>query len=239
MYMNIVMIKNNNILIVDDEKDIIELLDYNLSKEGYKITTASNGLDAIDKLDSHINLILLDVMMPRMDGLEFCKYLKSQEKFSHIPIIFLTAKDNEIDEIIGLELGADDYIYKPISIHKLKSRIKVILKRYQQPSLISSSLNINKLFINYDSRRVSINQKMVPLTSNEMKILFLLSKLPNKFFSREEILNSIWKDTIVADRTIDTHIVNLRNKLQEYSVLIETKVGVGYSFNPNLINDKE
>ena len=233
------MMKNNNILIVDDEKDIIELLDYNLSKEGYKITTASNGLDAIDKLDSHINLILLDVMMPRMDGLEFCKYLKSKEKFSHIPIIFLTAKDNEIDEIIGLELGADDYIYKPISIHKLKSRIKVILKRYQQPPLISSSLNINKLFINYDSRRVSINQKMVPLTSNEMKILFLLSKLPNKFFSREEILNSIWKDTIVADRTIDTHIVNLRNKLQEYSVLIETKVGVGYSFNPNLINDKE
>ena len=233
------MMKNNNILIVDDEKDIIELLDYNLSKEGYKITTASNGLDAIDKLDSHINLILLDVMMPRMDGLEFCKYLKSKEKFSHIPIIFLTAKDNEIDEIIGLELGADDYIYKPISIHKLKSRIKVILKRYQQPSLISSSLNINKLFIDYDSRRVSINQKMAPLTSNEMKILFLLSKFPNKFFSREEILNSIWKDTIVADRTIDTHIVNLRNKLQEYSVLIETKVGVGYSFNPNLINDKE
>ena len=178
-------------------------------------------------------------MMPHMDGMELCKYIKSKNNFSHIPIIFLTAKDNEIDEIVGLELGADDYIYKPISIHKLKTRIKVVLRRYHSNSENKLKLSIKNLLIDPSNYRISINNRAVNFTKNEIKILFLLSSNPGKFFSRYEILDLIWKDVVVTDRTVDTHIAGIRNKLQEYSKLLETKVGVGYSFNPGLIDDKE
>ena len=225
------------ILVVDDEKDIRELLKYNLSTEGYNVITANDGLDAKNKLNQDIDLFILDVMMPNIDGLELCKIIRSNQNYNHIPIIFLTAKDNEIDEIIGLEMGADDYIYKPISIHKLKARIRASLRKYKHREYPKGILKINDLVIDYNKYRVSLNSDSLDLTRNETKILFLLSRSPGKFFTRTEILDKIWNDIIVSDRTIDTHIVNLRNKLNEYSVLIETKRGLGYSLNLEKIND--
>tara|TARA_Y100001970_G_scaffold222598_1_gene273822 strand:- start:1291 stop:1989 length:699 start_codon:yes stop_codon:yes gene_type:complete len=225
------------ILVVDDEKDIRELLKYNLSTEGYNVITANDGLDAKNKLNQDIDLFILDVMMPNIDGLELCKIIRSNQNYNHIPIIFLTAKDNEIDEIIGLEMGADDYIYKPISIHKLKARIRASLRKYQHREYPNGILKINDLVIDYNKYRVSLNSDSLDLTRNETKILFLLSRSPGKYFTRTEILDKIWNDIIVSDRTIDTHIVNLRNKLNEYSVLIETKRGLGYSLNLEKIND--
>lgn len=227
-------------LIIDDEQDILDLLDYNLSKEGYSITLAQNGLEGLDKINSDIDLIILDVMMPQMDGLEFCKHVKSKKNLQNIPIIFLTAKDDEIDEIIGLEIGADDYIHKPISIRKLKTRIKVVLKRYEMgDNKYSNKFICNNLIIDYKKYRVFLDNIVLPLTKNEIEILFLLSKSPNHFFTREQILNTLWSDVIVSDRTVDTHIVNLRAKLKDYSILVETKRGIGYSFNPSLYNEKE
>ena len=227
-------------LIIDDEQDILDLLDYNLSKEGYSITLAQNGLEGLDKINSDIDLIILDVMMPQMDGLEFCKHVKSKKNLQNIPIIFLTAKDDEIDEIIGLEIGADDYIHKPISIRKLKTRIKVVLKRYEMGNnKYSNKFICNNLIIDYKKYRVFLDNIVLPLTKNEIEILFLLSKSPNHFFTREQILNTLWSDVIVSDRTVDTHIVNLRAKLKDYSILVETKRGIGYSFNPSLYNEKE
>ncbi len=208
-------------LIIDDEQDILDLLDYNLSKEGYSITLAQNGLEGLDKINSDIDLIILDVMMPQMDGLEFCKHVKSKKNLQNIPIIFLTAKDDEIDEIIGLEIGADDYIHKPISIRKLKTRIKVVLKRYEMgDNKYSNKFICNNLIIDYKKYRVFLDNIVLPLTKNEIEILFLLSKSPNHFFTREQILNTLWSDVIVSDRTVDTHIVNLRAKLKDYSILI-------------------
>ncbi len=227
-------------LIIDDEQDILDLLNYNLSKEGYSITLAQNGLEGLDKINSDIDLIILDVMMPQMDGLEFCKHVKSKKNLQNIPIIFLTAKDDEIDEIIGLEIGADDYIHKPISIRKLKTRIKVVLKRYEMgDNKYSNKFICNNLIIDYKKYRVFLDNIVLPLTKNEIEILFLLSKSPNHFFTREQILNTLWSDVIVSDRTVDTHIVNLRAKLKDYSILVETKRGIGYSFNPSLYNEKE
>ena len=227
-------------LIIDDEQDILDLLDYNLSKEGYSITLAQNGLEGLDKINSDIDLIILDVMMPQMDGLEFCEHVKSKKNLQNIPIIFLTAKDDEIDEIIGLEIGADDYIHKPISIRKLKTRIKVVLKRYEMgDNKYSNKFICNNLIIDYKKYRVFLDNIVLPLTKNETEILFLLSKSPNHFFTREQILNTLWSDVIVSDRTVDTHIVNLRAKLKDYSILVETKRGIGYSFNPSLYNEKE
>ena len=227
-------------LIIDDEQDILDLLNYNLSKEGYSITLAQNGLEGLDKINSDIDLIILDVMMPQMDGLEFCKHVKSKKNLQNIPIIFLTAKDDEIDEIIGLEIGADDYIHKPISIRNLKTRIKVVLKRYEMgDNKYSNKFICNNLIIDYKKYRVFLDNIVLPLTKNEIEILFLLSKSPNHFFTREQILNTLWSDVIVSDRTVDTHIVNLRAKLKDYSILVETKRGIGYSFNPSLYNEKE
>ncbi len=228
---------NKRILIVDDENDIVELLDYNLRKDGYDTIIANDGLDAKNKLNKNIDLILLDVMMPNIDGLELCKIIKSDNRYSHIPIIFLTAKDSEIDEIIGLEAGASDYIYKPISIHKLKARIRVALRKNPLVSNQLDMLKIQGLVIDYENYRVLINDKSLNITRNEMEILFLLSQSPNKFFSRENILNQIWGDVIVSDRTIDTHIVNLRNKLGIYSKLLETKRGIGYSFTTDILDE--
>ena len=233
--MDILKTNNYKILLVDDEQDILDILNYNLSKEGYNIICAENGVDALDKMSSDINLIILDVMMPQMDGLEFCKIIKSKINYKHIPIIFLSAKDNEIDEIIGLEIGADDYIYKPISIRKLKARIKVLLRRNQGNDSKSSKQYIcNNLLLDYENYRVYIKNNIVNLTTNEMKILFLLSRSPQRFFTRQEILNILWKDVIVSDRTVDTHIVSIRAKLENYSNILETKRGLGYSFNPSL-----
>lgn len=220
--------KKYNILICDDEKDIVDVLNYNLSKEGFNVTVAFNGHDALQKIHPEIDLVLLDIMMPFMDGLEVCKKIKENPQMKNISIIFLTAKDSEIDEIKGLELGADDYITKPISIKKLLTRIKTILRRsekIEQKNLIE----IRGIKVDLDNYEIQIGEKRIFLPRKEFETFVFLAKHAGKIVRREQLLEKVWgDDTVVTPRTIDVHIRKIREKLGEKANLIETIKGVGY-----------
>lgn len=219
------------ILVVDDEKDIVELLEYNLQRVGYKVITASNGKDGLDKLSENPDLVILDVMMPLMNGYELCAYIKSSEIYKHIPVIFLTAKTSEIDEIHGLNLGASDFIQKPITINKLHARVASNLRMDSQTKILSGKVNIGPISINRDHYTVKVDDKIVEFARKEFEILYLLASNPGRVFNRASILSEIWgKDVFVIDRTVDVHLLNVRKKLGKYSNLIETIKGVGYRF---------
>jgi two-component system, OmpR family, alkaline phosphatase synthesis response regulator PhoP len=221
------------ILVVDDEKDIVDLLKYNLQKEGYKVITAYDGEEALEKILSKPDLILLDIMMPKYDGFEVCKKMKNNPHTASIPVIFLTAKNAEVDEVLGLELGADDYIEKPISIRKIIARIKNVLrKKYQTESHSENEVLIFKdLVLNKQNYTVRLKGKDIVLARKEFEILSLLMSHPGRVFSRNALLNSIWGEQVyVVDRTIDVHIRKIREKLMEYDECIETIKGVGYRF---------
>ena len=210
----------HNILIVDDEEDILDLLSYNLKSNNFNVLTANNGKDALLKLDSSIELILLDVMMPEMDGFQTCKIIKSKPEFENIPIIFLTAKSTTDDEFKGLLYGADDYIKKPISIKNLILRIKNIFKRLPNKTNNKFIFNKNNLMIE--------NQK-INLTKIEFNLLTIFIKSLNRVFKRDEILDLVWgDDTYVTDRTIDVHINSLRKKIGKKYYVILTAYGRGY-----------
>ena len=222
------------VLVVDDERDIVDLIRYNLSKEGLDVLVAYNGEEALEKADSFPDLIMLDLMMPVLDGFETCKRLKADPAKSRIPIVFLTARSSEIDEVLGLELGADDYIQKPISPRKLVARVKAVLRRAEHAPDESVELPVIKagrLEINRTNYTVRIGKKEVFLPRKEFEILALLAANRGKVFSREMLLNSIWgSDVVVVDRTVDVHIRKIREKLGEEASLIETLKGVGYKF---------
>lgn len=215
------------ILIVDDEQDILDLLSYNLSKEGYNIVTAYNGSDALLKINPNIDLILLDVMMPKINGYEVCESIKKNLTYSQIPIIFLTAKSSTDDEYEGLIRGAEDYIVKPISIKNLLLRIKNIFKQTIRKT--NNTLNFSYISIDLDRLTVHSDNKKIKLTKIEFKLLSTLFKSPGKVFRRQELLNKVWgHDTIVTDRTVDVHIKKLRNKVETKGPIIQTSHGVGY-----------
>jgi len=222
------------ILLVDDEKDIVEFLQYNLSNEGFKVITASNGLEAIDKLTQKPDLIILDVMMPKMDGYEACSRIRSMDDFKNTPIIFLTAKSSELDEVHGLNLGADDFIQKPISTKKLIARVKSNLRKIETGSFNHSSGNeliIGPLVINRERYEVTLKGKEIILPKKEFEILFYLASNPGKVFDRDRILSDVWGDEVfVVARTIDVHVRKIREKLDKYADMIETIKGVGYRF---------
>ena len=215
------------ILVVDDEKDIVDLLSYNLSNQNYNIITAADGASALLKVNSQIDLILLDVMMPKMSGYDVCSAVKGNPSTSDIPIIFLTAKASSDDEYEGLIKGADDYIKKPISIKNLLIRIKNILnKNDSKPNQI---LRFENLSIDPYNFKVYVNDKKVKLTKKEFNLLHTLVKSPGKIFRREELLNKVWgRDAIVTDRTIDVHIRKLRKKIEKDKPIIFTSHGIGY-----------
>jgi len=224
------------ILVVDDEKDIVEMLKYNLEKEGYTVFTALNGKRAIEQAqENKPNLILLDIMMPEMDGWEVCKQLMKDEKTSTIPVIFLTAKGSEVDEVVGLELGADDYIVKPISIRKLIARIKTALRRKEKletpGETIPEVLKIGALEINIPNYTVKIGKEELLLPKKEFETLVFLASHRGRVISREVLLNAVWgENVVVVDRTVDVHIRKIREKLDKYDDYIETVKGVGYRF---------
>ena len=222
------------ILLVDDEKDIVEFLSYNLAQEGFKVITAYDGKEALDKLPQKPDLIILDVMMPKMDGYETCTRIRSIDEYKNTPIIFLTAKSSEIDEVHGLNIGADDFIQKPISPKKLIARVKSNLRKAdstQSDSVASIEINIGPLHIDKDKYTVEINNETVFLPKKEFEILSYLASNPGKVFHRDKILNDIWgNDIYVVERTIDVHVRKIREKLGEHSDLIETIKGVGYRF---------
>jgi two-component system alkaline phosphatase synthesis response regulator PhoP len=222
------------ILIVDDEPDIVRLLKYNLETEGYDVVSANNGKAALEKAREHPNLIVLDVMMPQMDGWEVIRQLKKKEETASIPVLFLTAKDSEIDEVLGLELGADDYITKPISPRKIIARIKTILRRSESSNAVSEReeiIRIHRLVINVPNYSVKVDKNEVFLPKKEFEVLVFLAKRRGRVVTRETLLDAIWgKEIYVGDRTIDVHIRKIREKLSTYAELIETVKGVGYRF---------
>ncbi len=220
------------VFIVEDDEDINELLVYNLKKEGFKVKSFINSVDALEALKKEKpDIILLDIMLPDIDGLEFCKIVRSDKNTAHIPIIMLTAKSTEIDKIVGLELGADDYITKPFSFRELVARIKAVLRRSQKKSS-EKIIKIGDLTIDTESFEVNIKNEKLNLTSKEFKLLLLFVKNQNKVFSREEILDKVWKDDYdVYDRTVDVYVKHLREKLGEYRKCIKTVRGIGYKWD--------
>ena len=223
----------NTILVVDDETDILEFIKYNLEQNGFNVLIAENGMKALELLEQNPDLLLLDIMMPGIDGFEVCKRVRLDEKYKHIPVIMLTAKNNETNEIKGLELGADDFIAKPVSIKKLLARIKSNLRQSEFSNQNNSQKNIEvgPIIIDREKFVVNINGKNTFFPRKEFELIHLLAINRGKVISRSEILKRIWgEDIFVIDRTIDVHVRKIREKLGEYSNLIETVKGVGYRF---------
>ncbi|OHB55188.1 MAG: DNA-binding response regulator [Planctomycetes bacterium GWF2_50_10] len=221
-----------SILIVDDEEDILELVRYNLEKEGYAITCSVNGEDALSKAKNYLpNVIILDLMLPGIDGLEVCKLLKLNPKTSRIPIIMLTAKGEESDIITGLELGADDYITKPFSPKVLIARIRTIFRRKTITLDENAVIQLHEIQIDPSRHEVKVKHKPVELTFSEFGILKLLASRPGIVFTRYQIVDSVkGADTSVTDRSVDVQIVSLRKKLGPAGKLVETVRGIGYKF---------
>jgi len=226
------------VLIVDDEKDIVDLLKYNLDKENdFEVITALNGKAALEQaLENKPDLILLDIMMPEMNGFDVCKKLKNNPITSNIPVLFLTAKENEIDEIIGLELGADDYIQKPVSPRKVIARVKSVLRRVYSENdkaiKTDEHIKFKSLEVDTIAHIVKIDEEEVFFPKKEFQLLHFLLSNKGKVLSREILLNQIWGENIyVVDRTIDVHVAKVREKLGDYADYIETIKGLGYRFN--------
>jgi len=221
------------ILIVDDEKDIVQLIRYNLEREGFRVESASDGNEALKKASEvKPDLILLDIMLPGKDGYEVMKSLNQNEKTANIPVIFLTAKSAEFDEVLGLELGADDYVVKPISPRKLVSRIRAVLRRSEGARMEEGkNIDFGEILIDRDSYLVKIKGDQVFFPRKEFEILYYLASHEGKVISRETLLTRIWgTDVYVGDRTVDVHIRKIREKLGEHAEMIETIKGVGYKF---------
>jgi two-component system, OmpR family, alkaline phosphatase synthesis response regulator PhoP len=218
----------NTILIVDDEKDIIDLVKYNLQKEGYAVLTAPNGNQALEQAKKLPDLIILDIMMPERNGLDVIKEIKTNTRTAHIPVIFLTAKGTEVDEVLGLELGAADYIIKPISIPKLMARIKNVLRK-PQTDIESSTVRIGTIEIIPSQHTVRVNGTEIFFPKKEFEVLHFLAARADQVVTRESLLKSIWgSDVLVVDRTIDVHIRKIREKLGASADYIETIKGIGY-----------
>jgi two-component system phosphate regulon response regulator PhoB len=223
---------NEKILIVDDEEDVLELVRYNLDRSGYQIETATSGEDALSKARKSLpDLIILDLMLPGMDGLEVCKKLKNDVKTEQVPIVMLTAKGDESDIVTGLELGADDYITKPFSPKILIARVRRILHRAISRDLEKPVIKKRDLTIDPGRREVLVKGKPVDLTFTEFNILYILVKRPGLVFTRYQIIDAVHGDNyLVTDRAIDVQMVSLRKKLGSCGSYIETVRGVGYRF---------
>jgi two-component system alkaline phosphatase synthesis response regulator PhoP len=224
---------NYTVLLVDDEPDILEFVSYNLKKEGYKVYTASNGKEGVALAEKHKpNLVLLDVMMPGMDGIETCDIMRSIPELKNVIIAFLTARGEDYSQVAGFDAGADDYITKPIKPKVLLSRLKALLRRTGGESSSNSehSLDQGKLVIDKEKYQVIFNGNVLDLPRKEFELISLLSSKPGKVFPRDEIMDRIWgNDVVVGGRTIDVHIRKIREKIGDKS--IKTIKGVGYKFD--------
>lgn len=225
------------LMLVDDEEDILRLLRYNLEKEGYAVVTAANGYEALERANEEsFDLIVLDIMMPGLDGYDVCRTLRASTLHAHTPIVFLTARAGEVDEILGLELGAEDYIQKPISPRVLIARIKRIFRRQDESvrteTIVAPEvLRIDGLVINRQNYTVAIEGSEKFFPKKEFELLAYLAANPGRAFSRDELLGRIWGESVqVVERTVDVHISKIREKLGGMGHRIETVKGVGYRF---------
>lgn len=222
------------ILVIEDERDILEVLEYNLSREGFSVTTSSDGVEGLELAkNSHPDLILLDLMLPGLDGLEVCKRLKEDTATKSISVIMVTAKGEESDIVIGLGLGADDYVTKPFSPKELVGRVKAVLRRgpLKLPGAQKEKITRDDFEIDTVKHEVRLEGKPIMFTATEFRILHFLASNPGRVFTRDEIIsNGIGGDAFVVDRNIDVHIRSVRKKLENQKSLIETIRGVGYRF---------
>jgi len=223
------------ILLVDDEQDILDMLKYSLEKEGYNVLTARDGGGALELAKQKPDLVLLDVLIPGMDGWEVCKRLKREPQTARIPTLFLTARGSDADELLGFALGADDYVVKPISIRTLLSRINAVLRRLdifeRPPHSASNLIRIENLEIDISNHTVTVGAEELTLTKKEFQTLVYLITHPNKVITRTVLLNAVWGDHVrVVERTVDVHIGKVREKLGHFGKRIETVKGVGYRF---------
>jgi two-component system alkaline phosphatase synthesis response regulator PhoP len=222
--------KDIKILLVDDEPDILEIVGYNLSQEGYQVSTASNGREAVVKAKKEIpHLIIMDVMMPEMDGMEACENIRKIPELSNVIIAFLTARSEDYSQVAGFDAGADDYITKPIKPKLLVSKVKALLRRLKETEQNSETLNVGGIEINREEYKIVKEGVEIVLPRKEFELLYLLASKPGKVFKREEILDKVWgNDVIVGGRTIDVHIRKLREKIGDE--FFKTIKGVGYKF---------
>jgi two-component system alkaline phosphatase synthesis response regulator PhoP len=222
--------KDIKILLVDDEQDILEIVGYNLSQEGYKIVTASNGKEAIAVAKKERpHLIIMDVMMPEMDGMEACENIRKIPELGNVIITFLTARSEDYSQVAGFDAGADDYIPKPIKPKLLVSKVKALLRRLKDENSSAENLNVGGIEINREEYKILMEGIEITLPRKEFELFYLLASKPGKVFKREEILDKVWgNEVIVGGRTIDVHIRKLREKIGED--LFKTIKGVGYKF---------
>ncbi len=221
---------DKTILVVDDEKDLLDLIEYNLKKEGFKVLKAENGEEGIERAkEFHPDLVLMDIMMPKMDGMEAVEKMRKDDELKSIPIIFLTARSDEKTEVEGLNKGGDDYITKPISTTKLISRIKAVLRRFDETEEEVNRLEVHDLTIDKDRYIVQRGDEEFQLPRKEFELLYYLASRKGKVRDRQTLLNKVWGDNIyVVDRTVDVHVRKIREKLGDH--YIETVKGVGYRF---------
>jgi phosphate regulon transcriptional regulator PhoB len=227
------------ILVVDDESDIRELLSYNLIREGFDVSPAADGEEALTKArGGPFDLVLLDLMMPGMQGMEVCRILRNDPKTKNVPIIMLTAKTDEVDKVLGLEMGADDYLTKPFSVRELIARIKAVLRRYAKTSADEEQIVVGELLINTDTYSVVKRNAPLSLSPTEFRLLLFLVERRGKIYNREQLLSSVWKDEAnVEPRTVDVHISRIRTQIEDdpaNPVYIKTRRGHGYYFEDNL-----
>jgi len=222
-----------NILAVDDEKDILELVSYNLKKEGFGISVSTDGEDALRRVKREkYDLIILDLMLPGIQGMELCRILKSSEATSFVPIIMLTAKSEELDKVLGLEMGADDYITKPFSPRELIARVKAVLRRTHEKPFKDKTVKIRDLEINTDTYQVVKRGEQLKLSATEFRLLLYLVQRKGRVFNRDMLLDAVWKDeAFVEPRTVDVHIRRLRERIEDdpsKPMYIKTRRGLGY-----------
>jgi two-component system alkaline phosphatase synthesis response regulator PhoP len=222
--------KDIKILLVDDEQDILEIVGYNLSQEGYQIVTATNGKEAIHKAKKELpHLIIMDVMMPEMDGMEACENIRKISELSNVIIVFLTARSEDYSQVAGFDAGADDYIAKPIKPKVLVSKVKALLRRLKGEDPKGDILIVGNIEVNREEYKIIQDGKEIVLPRKEFELFYLLASKPGKVFKREEILDKVWgNEVIVGGRTIDVHIRKLREKIGDE--LFKTIKGVGYKF---------
>ena len=220
------------ILVVDDEPDAVELVEFNLKNAGFEVVTAADGAQALKKARAALpDLIVLDLMLPEVDGLEVCKLLRRDAATAGIPILMLTAKAAEIDRVLGLELGADDYVTKPFSPRELTLRIKGLLRRRQTAEVKTERMQFAELVIDVPAHRATVHGKAVELTATEFKLLTILAQRRGRVQSRDQLLKDVWEyDNVIDTRTVDTHMRRLREKLGKAAKHLDTVRGVGYRF---------
>jgi two-component system, OmpR family, alkaline phosphatase synthesis response regulator PhoP len=232
------------IVIIEDEKDIVDLVRYNFRKEGFDVESFSSGKEGLEYVRKNsADLVLLDIMLPDLDGIEICKRVRADERLKGLSIIFLTAKGEEIDRVVGLEIGADDYVVKPFSPRELVARVKAVLRRQEQALGKAEVIEVSGLRLDSRTREVTLHGRSIQLSALEFRLLYFLASQPRRVFSREQLLDNVWgRDRFVTPRTVDVHVRRLREKIEKQEGephFVQTVRGSGYRFSPGNSDSQE